>query len=101
MKHALLVLCLFCGTAAFGQVATYINSDAHPTTFFSHESRATQFDMATEQNILSSSSPAHATGVRPLWEVAPPLHEVSLGDAARAARKEHANMKKSAKVWEN
>ncbi len=78
-----------------------MNSEAHPTYFFSHESRATQLDMAMEQNILSNSTPAHATGVRPLWEVAPPLHEVSLGDFAREARKEHANMKKAAKVWEN
>ena len=42
-----------------------------------------------------------AQGEMPLWEAVPERREIPLGDAARELKKEHANVKKARKVWEN
>src|SRR5208282_6591106 len=52
-----------------------------------------------EQNLLGSGSVTTASGERPLWEVAGPLYEKSLGDVARAYREGHKNAEKARIVW--
>ncbi len=103
MRIAILISCLvFLAGAAFGQVAASSLS-AQPTfvEFQTHDQHASQHDMGRIQNVMEESVDYVGHGERPLWEVAPPVHEVSLGEAARALRAEHATAKKSKVVWTN
>lgn len=99
MKTALLVVCVFCATAAFGQNAGAPSLQS--LQFASHQMTAGPGSMAHEQSLLGNSSVVVAQGELPLWEVAPKIHEVPLGDAAREQKKLHANDKKAKKVWDN
>ncbi|SRR5579871_2493482 len=100
MKTALLVACILCATAAFGQAAGAPSLTA--LQFASHGQTASVAPMAQEHNLLEGgSSVTVAHGELPLWEVAPKIHEVPLGDSARAIKKEHEAAKKAKKVWEN
>jgi hypothetical protein len=99
MKTAILVLCCFCATVAFGQAGAMSN-EPQVITLPSHPLHASQHDMAMHENLLGNSGPDFARGVRPLWEVAPEVSAVPLGDVARALRKEHAKAKKAVVVWE-
>jgi len=104
MRIAILIFCLvfFVAGAAFGQVAASSIS-AQPTIveFQTHDQHASQHDMGRTQNVMEESIDYVGHGERPLWEVAPPVHEVSLGEAARALKAEHAAAKKSKIVWTN
>lgn len=100
MKTALFVMCLLCATAALGQSTAAPSLQALP--FSSHPQAASPQPMAQEHSLLEGvGSVTVAHGERPLWEVAPVIHEIPLGDAARAQKKEHANVKKAKVVWEN
>ena len=104
MKTAFLLFCVLCASAAFGQsVAGTSVLSAEPVAIVvpSHPGHATQQNMLSEQSLLGTSTYVSAHGERPLWEVAPKKVEVSLGDVARACRKDHAVAKKSANVVEN
>jgi hypothetical protein len=57
--------------------------------------------MLSEQSLLGTSTYVTAHGERPLWEFAPKVVEVPLGDIARTLRKERQIAKKSAAVFEN
>jgi hypothetical protein len=101
MKTILSVVFLICATAAFGQNAPVLSSQAYPFQMTDHAQHASQHDMGQAQNLLEHSDYSYAQGERPLWEfgpVGPP--PVPLGDLARAARKEHALDKKARIVWE-
>lgn len=102
MKTALLVFCLAFGTAAFGQVAaSSISAEPTVTEFHSHERQAVQHDMARPGNVMEESNSFVEHGVRPLWELAPPSHEIPLGDIARALKQNHVVAKKSSIIWTN
>ena len=100
MKMTLIVLCLLCATTALGQAASAISGQAQPLEFADHPAHASQHDMATPQNILQDGAYSYARGERPLWEFGPMTEPVSLGDVARAYRREHALAKKADVVFE-
>jgi hypothetical protein len=103
MKTTFFMLCFLCATAALGQSVggAILSSEPQPLQFLSHPGHASRQSMAKEQNLLDPSDYLYAKGERPLWEVAPVLHETPLGDVARILRKEHTMAKKSDIVWSN
>ncbi len=100
MKTTLFLLCLLGATAAFGQTVG-VGGEAQPLEISGHPAHAYQRPMQEQQPVLETSSVTFAHGVRPLWEVAPVVDEVPLGDSARILKKEHDEAKKSEIVWEN
>jgi hypothetical protein len=101
MKKTLVMLCLLCGTQAFGQLATVMSSEPQHITVPSHEEHAMQRSMGDETSLLETSINVHGQGVRPLWELAPVHSEVPLGDTARMLKKQHDASKKADIVWNN
>ncbi len=101
MKTFIFMLSMFCATGALGQVAGVLSSEVQKIEIPSHPAHASQQPMAQEQSILSAAAPTVVRGERPLWEVAPVKEEISLGEAARLQRKQHANDKKAPVVWHN
>ena len=104
MKSIIFALCFLCSAAAFAQVGgSSISGRAQPLSFDYSPQHAARQPMAEPQNLTDSSASTYTygQGERPLWEVAEEKHEVPLGDSARALRKEHEVVKKSAKVWSN
>ncbi|HUJ95958.1 MAG TPA: hypothetical protein VLW84_11880 [Terriglobales bacterium] len=102
MKITLLIsLCLLFATAAFGQVGSAISSQPQILELPSHPQHASQQLPAREQSLFERSSVTWAQGERPLWEVAPAIKVVPLGDIARMLKKEHATAKKAQIIWEN
>lgn len=97
MKTTLFLLCLLCTTAALGQSfsASALSNEIQPLQMVSHPFRASQHEMAQQQNLLDNSSYSYAQGERPLWEVAPVRQAMPLGDVARMFRKEHEAAKKA------
>ena len=101
MRTTIVLFCLLCATAAFGQsysigvapIQSTYNTPDHP-------SRAAFHPMLTEQNLLGVGSFTYAQGEMPLWEAPFDSHEVPLGDIARALKKEHATAKKARLVLE-
>jgi hypothetical protein len=57
--------------------------------------------MTQGQSLLEASGSSYAHGERPLWEFAPQTAPTPLGDTARTLRKQHAEAKKAAIVWNN
>jgi hypothetical protein len=104
MKTTLLVLCLLCATAAFGQAITgtgALSSEPYILQFPTHPGHATQRPLAPAQSLLETSALVYERGVRPLWEVAKASEPIPLGDAARILRKEHGTATKARVIWEN
>lgn len=102
------VFCLFCvslASTAFGQnvgaAASALSSEPVRIALPEHPEHASEKPMLTEQSLLHTSTFTAAHGERPLWEVAPVKEEVPLGDVARAYRREHNILKRSATVVEN
>ena len=98
MKTLLLGFFVFGATAAFGQTASVLSNEPTPIRINDHTARASQKSLAGEQSLLISSSVISARGERPLWELMQPSEEVSLGEAARLLRQQHA-VDKKAKVY--
>ncbi len=104
MKTALLVLCFFAATTAFGQStvgAARLNNEPVMVAFSSHDIHASQHEMGSAQNLLEQSSYTHARGERPLWEAASPSQVTPLGDSARMLKKAHESAKKADIIWAN
>ncbi len=104
MKTIIFAVCFLCTTAAFAQLGgATVSSRAQPNSFESNPLHASRQALAEPQNLMDSNANTYTygQGERPLWEVAEEKHEVPLGDSARALRKEHEVVKKSAKVWSN
>jgi hypothetical protein len=100
----LVVLCFLSATAAFGQAtvgASALNSQPVVTEFASHPEHAAPHPMGQEQNLRERSGYVVAQGERPLWDVVQSSHRISLGEAARLLREQHANAKKAEIMWEN
>ena len=100
MKTTILILCVLCATAALGQTAGSVSSQAQPTQISDHPQHASQHDLACEQSLLNTNAYTYAKGERPLWEFGPLTEPKPLGDIARAYRQQHATAKKAAVVLE-
>lgn len=88
MKTLLFVACILAATAAFGQAASAIPSQAYPIYIPDHPQHASQHAMAAEQTVLETNCNPSAHGERPLWEFASPRIERPLGDIARELRRQ-------------
>jgi hypothetical protein len=101
MKTALLVMCVLAASAAFGQATASVNAQPQGYTFDSHSLHASRTPLAPTVNLTGNEVMVYAQGELPLWEVSTPVHEVPLGDSARALRQEHAAAKRAAKLYQN
>ena len=101
MKTALFALCILSATSALAQIGGSLSNQPTVYTFESHPQHAARTPLAEAQSLNGVEAPVSGKGERPLWEVAVPKQEVSLGEAARALREEHASAKKSVRSWQN
>ncbi len=101
MKTLVLSLAILCATSVFGQVGGVLSSEPQRIEIPSHPAHASRQPLALEQSILGESAPTVVRGERPMWELAPVKEEISLGEAARVQRKQHASDKKASVVWHN
>lgn len=101
MKTILLALCFLSATMAYGQAGGVLY--AEPTVYDvpSHPKTASRQPMATKQDLREGSDVIVDKGERPLWEVAPKVKVVPLGDIARMLRKQHESAPKAEIIWEN
>jgi len=97
----LLVFCFICTLGAFGQNAIVPSTLMSAFQVTGHAYPAGPAGMAATKDLLEGSQVYIAHGERPLWEVAPIIHETPLGDSARALKKEHEAVKRAEIVWEN
>ena len=89
MKTLVLIVMLLCTAAAFGQYGvSSVNNQAQPIQMADHPQHADRHDMRGEQSLVGGGSYTSDHGDRPLWEFGHPKPEVSLGEYARALRKE-------------
>lgn len=100
MKTTLLVLFILCAVAAFGQNGGVLSSQTQILQFPEHPQHAAPHAMATEQPLVGGSSYTVEHGEVPLWEFGPVSEKPSLGDVARAYRKDKVNAKKAEIVFE-
>lgn len=102
MKTTLFVLVIFCAAAAFGQTASVLPNQPVIVELPDHPQHAEHHAMATEQSLVGGSSDTYtyAQGERPLWEFGPVAEQPSLGDVARAYRREKTAAKKAEIVFE-
>lgn len=103
MKIALIVLCVLCAASAVGQAgAGAMSNQPFILQIPEHPEHAEAHGMAAEQSIMSGGSDTYtvAHGEQPLWEFGPVSVEPSLGDVARAYRKEKLTAKKAEIVFE-
>jgi hypothetical protein len=102
MKTTVLVLCILCATAAFGQLAAVVSNQPQIAQFSDHPLHAALHEMAPEHPLVGGSPNAYtyAQGERPLWEFGPVSAPVPLGDVARAYRKEKLTAKKAEIIFE-
>jgi hypothetical protein len=102
MKTALFMLSMLCATGALAQSGvSVLSGDVQKWEMISHPSHAAVQPLAQEQNLISASNPTSVRGERPLWEVGQIKDELSLGEAARIQKKQHATDKKAPVVWHN
>ena len=99
MTTTLLVLFILCA-AAFAQNGGVISNQAQIMQFPEHPQHAELHAMAREQSLVGGSSYSIEHGEVPLWEFGPVSEKPSLGDVARAFRKEKQTAKKAAVVLE-
>ena len=102
MKTIFVALFVLCAAAAFGQTAGAISSQAQILEFPEHPEHAAPHALAQESPVvgLSADTYTSAHGERPLWEFGPVKEEPSLGDVARAYRKEKLTSKRAEFVFE-
>ncbi|MGB9235739.1 MAG: hypothetical protein WCC04_15115 [Terriglobales bacterium] len=100
MKITLLVFCLLLTTAAFGQYGGSITSQAQIYHAPDHPAHASYAQTATEQSVVGGGGYTLAQGDRPASDF-PQIAQQSLGDAARALRKQHEQVQKARIVWTN
>jgi len=100
MKTIAIVFCVFCAATAVGQVSGGLSSQPMVYQIPDHPLHAETHAMATEQPVIGGSAFTFARGERPLWEFGPVSVEPSLGDVARAYRKEKLTAKKAEIVFE-
>jgi hypothetical protein len=102
MKIALIVLCVLCAATAVGQNGAVLSNQVMFSAMPDHPQHAEPHAMATEHSIVGGGAQTYTSehGERPLWEFGPVSVEPSLGDVARAYRKEKLTAKKAQIVFE-
>jgi hypothetical protein len=103
MRIALIVLCVLCAATAVGQSnGAVISNQVVGLAMLDHPQHAEPHAMAAEHSIVGGGAQTYTFehGERPLWEFGPVSVEPSLGDVARAYRKEKATAKKAEIVFE-
>ncbi len=104
MKTLVVMFCFLVTSAALAQSSVgsgVLNNEPVVIEFTSHAAHASQQAMSEPQNVMERSSSLVAQGERPLWELAPKVNVVPLGDTARMLKKERLTAKKANTVWEN
>jgi hypothetical protein len=101
MKPLLVLAVILCSAAAFGQ-ASALSNQVTPIQIVDHPLHAALTPMACERPLVGGAPDtySYAQGERPLWEFGPVSEPVSLGDVARAYRKEKVSAKKAELVLE-
>jgi hypothetical protein len=103
MKTMLIVFCVLSAATAVGQAGVgAVSNQANFLQMPEHPEHAAPHEMATERSIVGGGAQTYtfAHGERPLWEFGPVSVEPSLGDVARAYRKEKLTAKKAEMVFE-
>jgi hypothetical protein len=102
MKTAILVVLVFCATAAFcqasGPVGAVLQNEPVVLQLPSHSEHASAVPLAIPQYLNGPSGSTSAQGTKPLWEFPVSEESVSLGEIARQLRQEHLLAKKADKV---
>jgi hypothetical protein len=100
MKPLFVLAIILCSAAAFGQAA--LSNQVVPIQIADHPQHASLTPMACERPLVGGAPDAYvyAQGERPLWEFGPVSEPVSLGEVARAVRKEKLTAKKAEIVFE-
>ena len=93
----LFALCIFGALGAHGQTVNgyLLNSEPQRLVMPEHPQRASQTQLAQEQDLRERSTYTYAQGERPAWEfmALPPF--VPIAELARTFRDEHARAKKA------
>jgi hypothetical protein len=103
MKTTLMVLFILCAAAALGQTAAVLPNQVQILEVPDHPLHADAHAMAVEHPLVGGGgleTYTFAHGERPLWEFGPVSEEPSLGDVARAYRKEKMTAKKAEIILE-
>jgi hypothetical protein len=103
MKTTFFVLFIFLAAAAFGQTtAVVLSNQTAILELPEHPQHASLHEMASEQFLVGGlpATYTYAQGERPLWEFGPVSQPVSLGEVARAYRKEKLTARKAKIVFE-
>jgi hypothetical protein len=103
MKTMLVVGCVLCAATAVGQTGVgTLSNQPFVLQMSEHPQHAEAHAMAAEQSIMSGGANSYTVmqGERPLWEFGPVSVEPSLGDVARAYRKEKLTVKKAEIIFE-
>ena|SRR5215831_3303924 len=103
MKTLLGAFVILCSAAAFGQAGnSALSSQPTPLEMADHPQHAEYSKMSSERPLVGGGSDTYSyeRGERPLWEFGPVSQPVSLGDVARAYRKDRVTAKKAEIVLE-
>ncbi len=93
---------MLCSAGAWAQTSgALLNSEAHPTEFYSNPLQATQQPLASERSVLYSNGYTFGKGERPVSDFVSSTESQPLGDIARTLKEERANIKKSEVVYVN
>jgi hypothetical protein len=98
MKTILTAMFVFLSAAAFGQLGTAVVSpQVQPLVLPDHTLHAGPHAMGHEQPLVGGAADNYSFGhgERPLWEFGPVTEEPSLGEVARAYRKQKLTAKKA------
>jgi hypothetical protein len=99
MKTMIVLLLVISATGAFAQsYGTVLNGDPVIFRIPGHPEHASMQEMAAPHYIVHATNGTVGFGVQPLWEFPVVSESVSLGEAARELRKQHATAKKAEKV---
>jgi hypothetical protein len=101
MKPLLLSAVILCSAAALGQ-ASALSNQVTPIQIVDHPLHVSLTPTACERPLVGGAPDTHsyAQGERPWWEFGPVSEPVSLGDVARAYRKEKGSANKAELVLE-
>lgn len=102
MKTIVFLMFILCAAMCVGQQAGAISSQVQVVQVPEHPQHAEQHALASEHSLLGGGPETYtwAQGERPLWEFGPVSEKPSLGDVARAYRKEKLTARKAQLVLE-
>jgi len=100
MKAILIVISVLWAATAAAQTGSVLYAQPTMLQIPDHPQHASMHAMGTEQPIVGGGTYTVMHGERPLWEFGPVTEEPSLGDVARAYRKEKLTAKKAEIIFE-